>query len=125
MSAITDPARRAQVRRRVEETGRTVIDLSPAQVREFAGNAIELTGRGGRLLALSARAMRALDESQLRVIAASATPVPVDVGAIELAGGSVRCMIAGVHLARRDEQPASDPWFPGTGGADGRKEVLV
>ena len=80
LSAITDPARRAQVRRRVEETGRTVIDLSPAQVREFAGNAIELTGSSGRLLALSARAMRALEESQLRVIGASATPMAVDVG---------------------------------------------
>ena len=87
LSAITDPARRAQVRRRVEETGRTVIDLSPAQVRQFAGNAIEPTGSSGRLLALSARAMRALEESQLRVIRASATPMAADVGAIELACG--------------------------------------
>ena len=47
--------------------------------------------------------MRALEGSQLRVIEASATPVPVDVGAIELAGGSVRCMIAGIHLAQREE----------------------
>jgi hypothetical protein len=102
LSAITDAVRRAQVRRRVEETGRTVIDLSAAQIAQFAGNAIELTGRGGRLLALSARALRALDPAQLRIIGASATPVAVDVSAVELAGGSVRCMIAGVHLARRD-----------------------
>jgi hypothetical protein len=125
LSAITDPIRRAQVRRRVEETGRTVIDLSPAQVREFAGNAIELTGSSGRLLALSARAMRAMEESQLTVIGASATPMPVDVGAIELAGGSVRCMIAGVHLARRDERPAGDGRFAGTGRPAVREEVLV
>ena len=118
LSAITDPDRRAQVRRRIEETGRTVIDLSPAQVREFAGNAIELTGRDGRLLALSARAMRALDPAQLHVIGASATPMAVDVGAIELAGGSVRCMIAGVHLARRDEHP---PVTPGPRALAGRR----
>jgi len=80
-----------------------VVDLSEAQVREFAGNAIELTGRDGRLLALSARAMRALEPAQLRVIGASATPMAVDVEAIELAGGSVRCMIAGIHLAQREE----------------------
>ena len=125
LSAITDPARRAQVRRRVEETGRTVIDLSPAQIGEFAGNAIELTGRNGRLLALSARAMRALKESQLRVVEASATLVPVDVGAIELAGGSVRCMIAGVHLARRHEQPAGDTRLPGAVRPAEREEALL
>ena len=125
LSAITDPARRAQVRRRVEETGRTVIDLSPAQVRQFAGNAIELTGSSGRLLALSARAMQALEESQRRVIGASATLMAVDVGAIELAGGSVRCMIAGVHLARRDEQPADDARVARTGRPAEREEALV
>ncbi len=125
LSAITDPVRRAQVRRRVEETGRIVIDLSAAQVREFAGNAIELTGSSGRVLALSARAMRALDEAQLRLIAASATPVPVGVGAIELAGGSVRCMIAGIHLARRDGQPAGAARFPGPGRLAERQEALA
>jgi hypothetical protein len=125
LSAITDPVCRAQVRRRVEETGRTVIDLSAAQVREFAGNAIELTGSNGRVLALSARAMRALDETQLRLIAASATPVPVGVGAIELAGGSVRCMIAGIHLARRDGHPAGAVPSPGPGRPAERQEVLA
>ena len=39
--------------------------------------------------------MRALDRAQLRVIGTSATPMAVDVSAIELASGSVRCMIAG------------------------------
>ena len=106
LSAITDPSRRAHVRRRVEETGRTIIDLTPAQVREFAGNAIELTGSSGRLLAISSRAMKALSPSQLSIIEASTTLLATDVPTIELAGGSVRCMIAGVHLARRDPRPA-------------------
>ena len=109
LSAITDPVRRAQVRHRIEETGRTVIDLTATQVREFAGNAIELAGTSGRLLAMSARAMKALEPAQLRIIADSATPLAADVSTIELAGGSVRCMIAGIHLARRDEQPAVRP----------------
>jgi hypothetical protein len=104
LSAITDPFRRGQVRRRLEETGRAIIDLSPAQLREFAGNAIELTGSGGPLLAMSSRAMKALSPKQLRVIEASATPLATNVPTIELAGGSVRCMIAGVHLVARDLQ---------------------
>jgi hypothetical protein len=106
LSAIINPLRRAQVRRRIEETGRTVIDLTPAQVREFAGNAIELTGSSGRLLAISSRAMTALSAYQLSIIEDSAILLATDVPTIELAGGSVRCMIAGVFLARRDVQPA-------------------
>jgi hypothetical protein len=120
LSAITDPSRRAHVRRRVEETGRTIIDLTPAQVREFAGNAIELTGSSGRLLAISSRAMKALNPSQLSIIEASATLLATDVPTIELAGGSVRCMIAGVHLARRDPRPA-DITLPSLGGAPNRQ----
>ena len=108
LSAITDPSRREEVRRRVAETGRTVIDLTPAQVRGFAGNAIELTGSGGRLLAISCRAMKALSPTQLSIIESSATPLAADVRTIELASGSVRCMIAGVHLAHRDPHPDHD-----------------
>jgi hypothetical protein len=105
LSAITDPSRRAHVRQRVEETGRTIIDLTPAQVGEFAGNAIELTGSSGRLLAISTRGLRALSPGQRGIIETSATLLATDVPTIELAGGSVRCMIAGVHLAHRDPGP--------------------
>jgi len=69
--------------------------------------------------------MRALKESQLRVVEASATLVPVDVGAIELAGGSVRCMIAGVHLARRHEQLAGGTRLPGAVRPAEREEALL
>jgi hypothetical protein len=108
LSAITDPARRAQVRQRLEGTGRAIIDLSPAQLRDFAGNAIELTGSSGRLLAISSRAMRALSPGQLSIIEASATVLAAEVPTIELAGGSVRCMIAGIHLAPRDLRTGVD-----------------
>jgi hypothetical protein len=111
LSAITDPIRRGQVRRRLAETGRAIIDLTPSQVGDFAGNAIEVTGSNGRLLALSARAMRALSPAQLKIIEASATPLAVDVRTIELGGGSVRCMIAGVHLTPRAAGRA-DPGRP-------------
>ncbi|MEX0364555.1 MAG: citrulline utilization hydrolase CtlX [Ruegeria sp.] len=101
LDMITEPERRETVRTRLEETGRTVIDLSHDQIAEFAGNAIELTGRDGLVLALSARALAALTPEQIAIIEASATPLPLSVPTIETAGGSVRCMIAGIHLARR------------------------
>ncbi len=101
VAAIQDPARRAEVVQRLTETGRAVIELSNDQLREFAGNAFELSGSVGRILAMSQRARRALTRAQLEVIDASCRIVSVDIPTIELAGGSVRCMLAGVHLDRR------------------------
>ncbi|MEW2917079.1 citrulline utilization hydrolase CtlX [Ruegeria sp. ANG10] len=101
LDMITDPKRRATVKARLEESGRTVIDLTHEQIAEFAGNAIELSGRDSLVLALSSRALAALTPDQLATIEASATPLPLSVPTIETAGGSVRCMIAGIHLSRR------------------------
>lgn len=101
LEALTDPRRRAEVVDRLGESGRNVIDLSQRQLIEFAGNAFELSGRDGRLLAMSGRALQALRPDQIDVIERSATVVAVDVPTIELAGGSVRCMLAGVHLDAR------------------------
>ena len=98
---ITEPARRAAVQARLVESGREVVALDAAQIGEFAGNALELSGSAGRLLAMSARAAACLRPDQRHVIERSAAIVALPVPTIELAGGSVRCMLAGVHLARR------------------------
>lgn len=96
-----DATRADAVRARLAEGGREVIALANEQVREFAANALELSGRGGRLLALSQRAMESLTRAQRQAIEATARLVPLRVPTLELAGGSVRCMLAGVHLAAR------------------------
>ena len=98
---ITDPKRRSAVRERLLETGREVIELSAWQIGEYAGNALELMGTQGRVLAMSARAAASLTPGQRAAIERSARLLPLAVPTIEQAGGSVRCMLAGVHLARR------------------------
>jgi len=98
---MNDAKRRAEVRARLEESGREVITLDARQIGEFAGNALELSGSGGRVLALSARAAASLSAEQRRIIERSTRLLPLAVPTIELAGGSVRCMLAGIHLARR------------------------
>lgn len=59
-------------------------------------------------MAMSARARRSLTEEQVAQIEESCEIVSVDIPTIELAGGSVRCMIAGIHLDRR---PSAEPDF--------------
>ncbi|MER9025596.1 arginine deiminase-related protein [Mesorhizobium sp. M0815] len=98
---ISDLRRRQEIIARLEETGRQVIELSIGEIENFAGNAIELEGREGRILALSARAEGALNREQISTIERSAKLLSFDVSTIELAGGSVRCMLAGIHLSRR------------------------
>lgn len=86
---------------RLEQSGRDVIALRRDQIAHFAGNAIELQGREGRILALSRTARDALDRDQVTRIEAHARIIALDIPTIELAGGSVRCTIAGIHLAPR------------------------
>lgn len=100
---FSDRRRADQVRARLEESGREVIALTAAQIGEFAGNALELSGRDGRLLALSQRAMASLQPAQRAAIERSARLLPLAVPTIETAGGSVRCMLAGIHLSERPE----------------------
>jgi hypothetical protein len=101
LSAITDARQRRRVRGHLEATGRRVIDLTMEQLTEFAGNAIELQGQDGRILVMSRRAVATLTDEQRRIIEATSPILPVDIGTIEYAGGSARCMLAGVHLSPR------------------------
>ena len=101
LGAITDPVRRDEIVERLASSGRDVIELDVAQLFDFAGNTLELTGRDGPLLAMSRRAHTALSDDQVARIERSARIVSVPLPTIELAGGSMRCMLAGIHLARR------------------------
>ena len=101
LDMITDPVRRSEIQTRMQETGREVIALDSRQIAEFAGNAIELSTDSGRILAMSARAKASLTPDQISIIERSARILPLSVPTIEMAGGSVRCMLAGIHLTRR------------------------
>ncbi|WP_159980597.1 MULTISPECIES: citrulline utilization hydrolase CtlX [unclassified Novosphingobium] len=103
MDLITDPVRQNTITKRLEETGRKVIKLDYHQVMAFAGNAIELQGSDHRFLAMSSRGLDSLRAEQRRAIEATVPIVAIDVPTIELAGGSVRCMVAGIHLSPRAE----------------------
>jgi hypothetical protein len=99
LEMIRNKAERQQVRARLERSGKDIVELSPDQIANFAGNAIELQDtHGEKLLVLSERAMRALTEQQRARLACYAPLVPLNLPTIELGGGSARCMIATIHL---------------------------
>ncbi|MGY1552178.1 citrulline utilization hydrolase CtlX [Microbacterium sp. A588] len=103
LGLIADHARREEVVMRLGARGRReIIDLTASQIASFAGNAIELQADGRRILALSTRALAALRDDQRAVIERSCEIIALPVPTIELAGGSVRCMIAGLHLDARE-----------------------
>lgn len=117
LELVPDPAQRRRLRRSLERRG-DVVELSAAQVGEFAGNAIQLSTPTGRLLALSSRGLRSLSPAQRAVVEHHGRVLPLDVPTCELAGGSVRCMIAGVHL--EDRVPDRSGGSPGVGAGAAR-----
>lgn len=103
---IRDPAQRALVLDRLRASGREVLELSESQVQGFLGNCLEVAGHAGsadeeRLLVMSTRAAGHLTPAQRDRIERSCRIFAVPVATIEAAGGSVRCMIAGIHLPPR------------------------
>ena len=101
LDMMTDLTRRREVVTRLERSGRSVIALANEQISKFAGNALELQGNDGRILALSTTALASLSQDQLGMISESAKPVALDIPTIERAGGSARCTLAGIHLTPR------------------------
>src|SRR5438874_11055279 len=102
LEMIPNEAERQQVRARLEKTGKEIVELSADQISNFAGNAIELQNKNGeKLLVLSSRAARTLTEEQRETLTRYARVLPLELPTIELGGGSARCMMATLHLARQ------------------------
>jgi len=95
------PTDRAPLTERIEASGRTIVEVDYDQLRRFACNAIELQGRDGPVIALSTTARASLRADQLRQLEGFGDLVEAAIPTIEsVGGGSVRCMIADVHLPR-------------------------
>lgn len=102
LQAIQEVEQRYRILRRLEMSGREVIELSFEQLHAFAGNLIELEGRDGPVIAVSARAAASLTEAQRKALGRHGQLVAVNVDTIEShGGGSVRCMLAEIFLPRK------------------------
>ena len=101
--AIPREDQRDAVLRRLADTGHEVVTIDFDQMDAFAGNMLELRSVDGeRILAMSEQAKQSLDVEQMEKLAANAQIVSAPIDRIESsAGGSVRCMLAEIHLNKK------------------------
>jgi hypothetical protein len=104
--SITREDQREAVLGRLRATGHEVLTLSFDQLDAFAGNMLELKNREGeRVLAMSQRAFDSLTSEQRSILGSKAQVVAVAIDDIEdSAGGSVRCMLAEIHLPQYETE---------------------
>jgi len=102
--AIPREDQRAAVMQSLSNSGHEVLALTFDQMESFAGNMLELRSSDGeRLIAMSEQARKSLTASQLETISSYAKVISVRIDNIESsAGGSVRCMLAEIHLPPAD-----------------------
>lgn len=103
--AIVDEGQRQAVGAQLEQSGHEVVAITQEQMAAFAGNMLELENSDGeKLLVMSARAERSLSASQRAGLSSYAKLLSVPITGIEdSAGGSVRCMLAEIHLPRKTQ----------------------
>lgn len=90
-----DKDQREVVRKKLESTGRSIIEISHEQMDGFAGNMIELDNGDSKVIAMSQTAWNSLNSDQKEKLEALGKIVTSSISNIENAGGgSVRCMIA-------------------------------
>ena len=101
--AIPREEQREAVLKCLRETGHDIMNLTYAQLEAFAGNMLELRNADGeRVIAMSQQAHESLSKEQLQLLEANGQVVTAPIDNIEMsAGGSVRCMLAEIHLPRQ------------------------
>ena len=99
-AAISRVEQREAVLGRLKATGHEVVSLDFDQLEAFAGNMLELRNSAGeRVVAMSQRAYDSLSDRQRSILEGNGKVVAAAIDDIEdSAGGSVRCMLAEIHL---------------------------
>lgn len=100
LDAVQNLDERVHLIELLEQSGKQIIELSLEQINHFAGNMLEVEGKGKNgepkpVIVMSATAKASLDKEQLILLQNYATLVVPNLEYIEKnGGGSARCMIA-------------------------------
>ena len=102
--AIDDASEREAVLGRLKGTGRDLVLIDRDQMGHFAANVLEVKNSDGeKVLVMSSQALESFRSDQLENLRKHARIVASPIPTVErVEGGSARCMIADVHLPRRE-----------------------
>ena len=85
------------------KSGKDILQLSMAQLENFAGNMLMLqNGKGDKFMVMSSRALQSLSTEQVKLIGQHAAVISSDLTTIEtVGGGSARCMLAEIFAEKK------------------------
>jgi hypothetical protein len=100
LDSIPNPHEKIVIKESFTSTHKEIIDISFAQMNQFAGNMLEVKNtEGENLIVMSSNAFNALDDEQKTTLEKYGKLIYSDINTIETnGGGSARCMMAEVHL---------------------------
>ena len=102
LDSIRDAQERAMVEKQLQDSSKTIVDISLEQMNSFAGNMLQVRNdREETLLVMSEQAYRALTPAQVDTLEQHTRLLYADLTTIETyGGGSARCMMAEVFLPK-------------------------
>ena len=100
--SIKDEADNILIKNYFKDLEKNIIEISPQQMNNFAGNVIEVENtKGVSHLIMSEKAYQALDHKQLDSINSASNIIALPLETIErYGGGSARCMVAEIFLEK-------------------------
>ncbi|MFT6134762.1 MAG: hypothetical protein ACJAZM_001256 [Cyclobacteriaceae bacterium] len=100
LDCIDDPVERAKVEFNLKRTGKEIIRISEQQVKNFAGNILQVrNANGSPIIVMSQAANQAFTSKQLRGLEKQGQILNSPIPTIEkYGGGGVRCMMAEIFL---------------------------
>lgn len=112
LDVIRDGREMEQVKSTLADSGKLIIPISPDQMNRFAGNMLQVHDAAGRqFLVMSSQAYHSLTSSQLGQLTSFNEIIHSPLDVIEKnGGGSARCMLAEVHLPKKEIERAVRAW---------------
>jgi hypothetical protein len=103
LDAIDDKKERKNVGEHLLRSGKEIVLITEEQLHHYAGNMLQVEGRGGqRLMVMSTSAFKSLTSDQVKSIEKFGQIVHSSLETIEICGGgSARCMMAEIFLPRK------------------------
>jgi len=103
LESVPNEEQRKKLTRSLHANGKEIIAISLDQMNHFAGNMLQLKNNAGKhLLVMSEQAYSSLTKTQVNALEKYSKLVFSPLNTIEKnGGGSARCMLAEIHLAKK------------------------